>query len=174
MLFRSYCGNLVSSDRGWSRSSPPLQPAIHVCSHCDSPSYFGVGGQVPGVVPGAEIKHLPSGIEALYREARKAVSADAATAAVLACRKLLMHVAVEQGAEAGSSFVAYVDFLADKGFVPPNGRGWVDHIRLKSNEANHEIVLMSSEEATDLIAFAEMLLKFIYEFPNRVPKAKSP
>jgi len=85
-----------------------------------------------------------------------------------------MHVAVEQGAEAGSSFVAYVDFLADKGFVPPNGRGWVDHIRLKSNEANHEIVLMSSEEATDLIAFAEMLLKFIYEFPNRVPKAKSP
>jgi hypothetical protein len=54
--------------------------------------------------------------------------------------------------------------------VPPNGRGWVDHIRTKGNEANHEIVLMSAEDALELISFSEMLLKFIYEFPSRVPK----
>jgi hypothetical protein len=83
-----------------------------------------------------------------------------------------MHIAVEQGARAGDSFLAYVTYLADKGFVPPNGRGWVDHIRAKGNEANHEIVLMSPDDASELIAFAEMLLKFIYEFPNRVPKPK--
>jgi hypothetical protein len=54
--------------------------------------------------------------------------------------------------------------------VPPNGEEWVDHIRQKGNEANHEIVLMSSEDAKDLITFIEMLLKFIYEFPNKIKK----
>ena len=45
----------------------------------------------------------------------------------------------------------------------------VDHIRKKGNEANHEIVLMEKEDAEDLLVFSEMLLKFIYEFPKRVP-----
>jgi hypothetical protein len=41
------------------------------------------------------------------------------------------------------------------------------------NEAPHEIKLMTDAQATDLVSFAEMLLKFIYEFPNRVP-ARAP
>ena len=52
---------------------------------------------------------------------------------------------------------------------PPNGKGWVDHIRKKGNEAAHEIVLMTKADADELIVFSEMLLKFVYEFPNRVP-----
>ena len=81
-----------------------------------------------------------------------------------------MSIAVAQGADPNKPFVAYVEYLADKGYVPPNGRGWVDHIRKKGNEANHEIVVMTQPDAEDLISFSEMLLKFIYEFPSRVPK----
>lgn len=81
-----------------------------------------------------------------------------------------MHIAVAQGAKEGESFLGYVTYLADKGFVPPNGRGWVDHIRAKGNEANHEIKLMTPEDSAELVGFVEMLLKFIYEFPNRIPK----
>lgn len=84
-----------------------------------------------------------------------------------------MNIAVAQDAKEGASFISYVTYLADKGFVPPNGRGWVDHIRDKGNEANHEIKLMAQQDAEELISFLEMLLKFIYEFPNRVP-AKHP
>ena len=62
-----------------------------------------------------------------------------------------------------------VEYLAANGFVPPNGRGWVDHIRKKGNEATHEIVFMTDKDAQELLAFSEMLLKFIYEFPSRVP-----
>ena len=36
-------------------------------------------------------------------------------------------------------------------------------------EATHEIVLMGQADAQELLSFLEMLLKFIYEFPNRVP-----
>jgi Domain of unknown function (DUF4145) len=65
--------------------------------------------------------------------------------------------------------VAYVEYLAGRGYVPPNGKTWVDHIRKKGNEATHEINIMKQQDAQDLLIFAEMLLKFIYEFPKKVP-----
>jgi len=81
-----------------------------------------------------------------------------------------MNIAVAQGADPGKSFVEYVEYLASYGYVPPKGKGWVDHIRKKGNEANHEIAVMSRPDAEELISFTEMLLKFIFEFPSRVPK----
>jgi hypothetical protein len=77
-----------------------------------------------------------------------------------------MHLAVEKGAQHGQSFADYVTYLADQGYVPPDGRAWVDHIRKKGNDANHEIALMTKEEAEELISFLEMLLKFMFEFPR--------
>ena len=165
-----YCGNLVSSNQGWFTNNDP-QEYIYVCPHCTRPTYFGDFNQVPGVGPGNDVGHLPQEISALYKEARQCVAAGAPTAAVLSARKLLMHIAVAQGAQPGANFLAYVEYLANSGYVPPNGKGWVDHIRKKGNEANHEIKLMIPDDATELISFAEMLLKFIYEFPNRVPTA---
>ena len=49
-----------------------------------------------------------------------------------------------------------------------NGR--VDEIRQTGNEANHEIVIMTAEQANDLLSFSTMLLKLVYEFPSRLPK----
>ena len=76
-----------------------------------------------------------------------------------------MHVAVAKGAKAGKTFIEYVEFLSTNNYVPPEAKGWVDHNRKKGNEANHEIMIMSEEEAKDLIIFSEMLLKLVYEFP---------
>jgi hypothetical protein len=90
------------------------------------------------------------------------------TSAVLTCRKLLMHIAVAKGAAPGKSFMEYVEYLDQKNYIPPDGKGWVDYIRKKGNEANHEIKIMSVADASDLITFLEMLLKFVYEFPAKV------
>lgn len=166
-----YCGNVVASTSGYFTNKSTTD-RIFICPHCDKPTYFG-DRQVPGVAPGVEVANLPSDIQALYKEARNCVAIGSYTSAVLTCRKLLMNIAVSQKAEPGRSFVSYVEHLASSGFVPPNGKGWVDHIRTKGNEANHEIVLMGKEAAEELISFSEMLLKFIYEFPARVPKPKS-
>jgi hypothetical protein len=70
---------------------------------------------------------------------------------------MLMHIAVEKSAKEGLSFLEYVNFLSDKGYVPPDGRHWVDHIRKKGNEATHEIVLMNATDARELLTFVEML-----------------
>jgi hypothetical protein len=126
------------------------------------------GKQHPGAQFGHVVESLPPDVAALYGDARASMSAGAFTPAVLTCRKVLMHLAVEKGAPTGKSFLEYVEYLAQKGYVPPNGRGWVDHIRTKGNEANHEIKVMGEAEAKDLITFTEMLLRFDYEFPAKV------
>jgi hypothetical protein len=163
-----YCGFNVANDRGYHHNNAAFR--IYVCPNCDKPTYFDGSSQVPGVVPGNEVAHLPPELERLYAEARNCCGARAFTASVLASRKMLMNIAVKQGAQEGLKFIEYVDFLAANGFIPPHGKGWVDHIRKKGNEATHEIALMGQSEAEELIAFTEMLLKFIYEFPARVPK----
>ena len=163
-----HCGFTVASDKGypWQNSLRKLL----ICPNCDRPAYFEEGlGQIPGQAPGNEVAHLPQNLEKLYREARLCCSVSAYTASVLASRKLLMNISVQQGAKEGLKFIEYVEYLATKGYIPPNGKGWVDHIRKKGNEATHEIALMDSGDAEELIAFSEMLLKFVYEFPSRVP-----
>lgn len=114
---------------------------------------------------------LPDDVAALYREARRCVAAGSHTAAVLVCRKILMHLAVEKGARQGDDFVAYVQHLADHGYIPPNSRGWVDHIRARGNEANHKINIMQQSDAVSILDLVEMLLKIIYEFPKTVPSS---
>ena len=118
---------------------------------------------------GNDVRHLPSEIEPIWTEIRAYTSYGAFTAAVLVGRKLLMHIAVEQGASAGLNFIEYVDFLVDNHYAPPKSKSWVDKIRTQGNEATHEIVLKKRDDADDILTFLEMLLKFIYEFPGRIP-----
>jgi Domain of unknown function (DUF4145) len=168
-----YCGLNVGPDKGtFTERSPDTKRFVYFCSNCGQPTYFdALGRQYPGARFGDDVAHLPQDVRQLYEEARSCMSSQAFTPAVLACRKILMNVTVALGANPGEPFVNYVQFLADNGYVPPKGKHWVDHIRKKSNEANHEITLMKKEDAEQLITFVEMMLKFIYELPAAVPVA---
>lgn len=133
------------------------------------------GSQIPGVRFGNEVADISDeSVKKLYEEARSAMQSSSYTAVVLACRKLLMHIAVSKGAKPGERFVEYVNFLAAQNYIPPDARDWVDHIRERGNEANHEIVIMGREEAEELVTFTEMLLKLIFEFPAAIKKRKRP
>ena len=162
-----FCDSLVGSAKGWKSSA---EDVIRICTHCDKPSYFGRKSRFPGAAAGEKVYSLPEPIDDLYEEARRCIQASCPTAAVLICRKVLMHVAVVEGAKSGLSFIAYVEYLAQHNYIPPKARGWVDHIRTKGNEANHEIIQMSDIDARQLITFTGMLLKLVYEFPNRLPQ----
>ena len=84
-----------------------------------------------------------------------------------------MHIGVEKGAAPNQGFAAYVDHLVTANIVPPHFKPWVDHIRKKSNEANHQIVLMDRKDAQDIISFTEMLLRILYEYPGIAAAAGS-
>lgn len=171
-----HCGNDIASNRGYRGKNHSVQYWIRICHYCFRPTFFDTSGfRTPGSPFGQKVEHITDeSVASLYDEARAAMSVSAYTCAVLACRKLLMHIAVAKGAAEGESFVYYVEFLAQKNFVPPDAKPWVDHIRKKGNEANHQINIMKDEEAKELISFCEMLLKLIYEFPARVTKSIPP
>ncbi|HDP99722.1 MAG TPA: DUF4145 domain-containing protein [bacterium] len=96
------------------------------------------------------------------------MSVSGFTSVVLSCRKLLMHIAVSKGANPGENFVSYVQYLSDNHYIPPDAKDWVDHIREKGNEANHEVNIMNKDDAELLLSFIQMLLKVIYEFPSAI------
>ena len=70
----------------------------------------------------------------MYEEARRCTTVEAYTASVLVLRKLLMHIAVEKEAEENKNFYHYVEYLASKGYVPPDGKNWIHKIRQLGNE----------------------------------------
>ncbi len=168
-----YCGSLVGSDRGWDGTSDNggRRGLIRICPQCSGPTYVNEtdNGQVPGVPYGNRVMHLPGDIEKLYEEARSCMAGGAPTAAALCCRKLLMHIAVERKAEEGKSFQHYIDYLDANHYIPAGAKAWVDQIRAKGNEANHEIKINTRAEGEEIVDFTEMLLKVIYEYPSRVP-----
>lgn len=171
-----YCGGSLASARGYSGKIGDKTIAhIYICHSCGNPTFFDDGErtQTPGVPFGHSVQNISDeNIVKLYEEARNCCTTDSYTAAILCCRKLLMNIAVERKATKGKQFAYYVKYLANEGFVPPGGEKWVDHIRKRGNEANHEIALMERDDAKLLLSFTEMLLKFIYEFPEMIPKAK--
>ena len=143
-----------------------------ICHVCKRPTFLDhQGSQHPGAPFGAPVGDVPeASVSQLYEEARRATAAGAYTAAVLCCRMLLMHIVVAKGAAENQTFLAYVEFLANKSYVPPEAAEWIDHIRKRGNEANHEISISPRTDAEDLVAFCEMLLRVIYEFPARAKR----
>jgi DNA-directed RNA polymerase subunit RPC12/RpoP len=135
----AHCGKAVGAVMAWEKLDQ--SSVAVVCPVCDSATVLMGGEQFPGVRFGGQVEGLPGDVSTLYTEARECMGGSAYTAAVLLCRKILMHVAVEAGADGGLKFVQYVQHLWNEHYVPPNAKGWVDHIREKGNEANHEITL---------------------------------
>src|ERR1700752_1629411 len=158
-----YCSDQVASEKGYKLTihgdgSGQQIGALHVCPRCNYPTLFLPSGmQLPGEAVGRDVKHVPADVDALYHEARRSATEGCHTGAVLLCRKILMNLAVGLGATTDLKFIEYVQYLSDKGFVPPGGKHWVDHMRRKGNEATHEIALMGAAESKDLLLFLEML-----------------
>ena len=173
----SYCGNKVGPNMGYRQHSKSGAgfACIYICPSCSLPTFIDTEvGQIPAPRLGRDVDGITdSGVESLYNEARDSTSVGAYTAVVLLCRKILMNIAVHHGAKEGKTFKDYVDYLESERYVPPNGKDWVDIIRLKGNEATHEIALMEKEDAEQILNFVEMLLRFIYEFPAMIKKDDS-
>ncbi len=170
-----FCGTNTTPSKGWHTANGPERAFILICTKCNRPSFVHTFNQevkstTPAARIGRDILGLPEKIDLLYNEARKCTSVGAYTSAVLTCRKILMHIAVEKGADEGIKFIEYVKFLEDNNFIPPDGKEWVDHIRSKANEANHEITILSLTDADDLLTFTEMLLRLVFEFKHRLSK----
>lgn len=151
-VFQSYPGTVV-----W------LQ-----CPHCHEGSVKSSSGVVfPISMAGDDVGHLPDAVKDVYEEARYCLTFRAFTAVELMCRKILMYVAADKGANQGKAFAYYVEHLQTIGYITAPMAGWVDQIRRNANEATHELPSVTEERATNTLYFVTALLRNVYENPGR-------
>lgn len=161
-----HCGaDIVSNDGGESHQNH--QRSIYLCINCHKPTYFEADGtQIPGVLPGKEVKGLPSDVAPLYKEARRCFMITAWTATTMLARKLLMQVAVDKGAPKDKSFVEYIDWIKESDWNTLGLKKGLDRIRKKGNKANHEVSIIPQEEAKESLVLLEVFLRLVYEYPD--------
>lgn len=173
-----YCNRHTSSNKGLSlyenqgSSSQVANYGVYVCTYCKMPTFLWDGIQIPGSKYGNSVMGLSDRLSGLYEEARDSFSVNAYTAVILICRKLLMHIAVDLGAEPGKRFIEYVNYLKDNNFVTTRSDKWVDSIRKSGNESNHEVNIGTREEAELMIKFSEMIIKTNFEYPALMEKTE--
>lgn len=171
-----YCGSVSSSVQGMQLRNRVTtrddyrdeNNGIYICTHCNMPTFLWRDTQVPGNRYGSEVTHLPELLNNVYDEARSSYSSGAYTGVVLLCRKLLMHIAVELGAEENLNFLQYVNYLESNNHITVRSKDWVDSIRKSGNSSTHEIEIATKEEAERMIKFSEMILKTNFEYPAEI------
>ncbi|MHB0943349.1 DUF4145 domain-containing protein [Paenibacillus sp. ALE1] len=159
-----YCGMAVASKQGYASIYESV--FVYFCPLCNLGTTFIGEEQFPPLFYGEKVEHVNNeSVESLYFEARVCAQFGAYTSATMACRKILMNIAVSKGAQEGNSFAYYVQYLEDNRHITSDSREWVDRIRKIGNEANHEINRKSRMDAETLIDFVGMLLKLVFEYP---------
>lgn len=168
-----FCDSAVGSNTGFISVGEGRNSIVMICPACNQPTYFqhGVGPGIPGVKPGPSVSGAGPEVIELYEEARSAASANAFTAAVMVCRKLLMNISVDLGAKPNLKFVQYVNFLAENSFVSPRMKEYTDYLRTLGNDANHEIDHRTKDDAEIAIDFIAAIIRHNYEMPMRLPSS---
>lgn len=166
------CGKNVSSSKTYGATYYSVDYTKHgyigfvyICHKCNAPNIFNKNGY-PIIKPpyGKNIDKLPNEIREAYNEARKCMQVGAYTAASMILRKILMNVAVIEGAKEGNTFKNYIDYLYNEGIIHKKQKGLIDKVREIGNEANHEIKSVSEEDAQYIFKLIEHLLLNNYEF----------
>lgn len=135
-----------------------------LCPNCAEGSVQTSNGLIyPGASFGPIIEGLPEDVEKAYIEARVCISANAFTACEVMCRKILMHIAVEKGANEGDTFASYLTFLENQGYITPPMKKWVGLIRQHENEATHRLASPDRTRVESTLVFTAELLRLVYE-----------
>jgi hypothetical protein len=139
------------------------------CANCLQGAVMNGGVMAPSVKPLRVPKGLPAAEGAVWNEVRECLAVGAATASVMLCRKLLLHIAVTHGLAPKNpkgwapAFKDVVDHLESHGSVTKKMRPWVDRIKNVGNEANHELQPVSADDALDVATFTQQLLTLAFE-----------
>lgn len=167
-----WCDSIISPNKGYFvKSDYPNSPEvgyIYICPNCNQIIlYKSFQNRVfPLCKFGKNINKLPEQVSAIYNEIRECYSIGAFTSIGLLGRKLLMHVAVQEGAEEDKAFLYYVNYLNDNGYVPKKSKHLLEFLRSQGNDANHFVQILQKEEAEKIISFIELILTFIYEYAD--------
>lgn len=165
------CSKEIASEKYYhsSDNAGNFMSYIYICPNCNAPLISDdEDKQIILSLPGIEIEKIPADINIIYNEIRKSMQSNCFNGAIMLMRKLIMHIAVEEGAEEGKKFIEYIDYLCEEGIVPKKSKNKANSVRTLGNSTNHEIEARTKEEAQNCFEFIELLLKVNYEFANEI------
>jgi len=161
------CNNGVASNSGYKTHKESSTKKIFICPHCGAPNIYDINGKTPlSPLPGKDIEKLPENLNEIYNEIRTCMQNNSFTAAIMLMRKIIMNIAVHEGADKNLKFVQYVDYLCDNGIVHKKSKKKAESVKNLGNDANHEIESRTKEEAQNCLEFIELLLMANYEFAD--------
>lgn len=162
------CSEKIASKKAYATyDAGHYHSFIYICHHCNAPIILcDENKEILLPLPGKEISKLPENIKGTYSEIRKCMQSECFNGAIMIMRTLIMHIAVEEGAEEGKKFIEYIDYLYEEGIIPKKSKNKADSVRTLGNSANHKIESRTQEEAQNCFEFIELLLKVNYEFAD--------
>ena len=162
------CGYCGSSTNGFVVANYPTSSIKRqlwlCCTVCEKPAVMTTDGRIFPALPfGPIIQGLPDDVSKAYEEARQCFSVNAFTACELICRKILMHIGVDKGAEEGKTFEFYIDYLESQGYVNLPMKPWVSLIRTHGNLSTHRLSAPDEARSKSTLMFTAELLRLVYE-----------
>lgn len=124
---------------------------------------------------------IPEQLRGGYSEAVRALSATAPRGAVVLLRRTVEGVVRERGSAAAvkalddKSLAAGLKIMAEEGALDGSLSDWATEIRLTANVGAHfdPIEDVSLNEANDLSRLTRELLKYLYEMPAQLQRARA-
>ena len=114
-----------------------------------------------------------------FEEARQCLKVGAYSACEMMCRKMIMYIAVEKGAQERDTLQSYLDHLQAQGYyITAPMKGWTGLITKHGNKATHRLEAPDSQRAESTFMFTVELLRLTYEMESMAqryaPSAPSP
>lgn len=179
-----HCGNqyalVVAAQVDGNFEQRPDLTAWYRCVSCQSGYVREAGVVYPAGRPLRTPLGIPFDEVQVWEETRDCLGVGANTAAVMLCRKLLLHIAVTHGLAPENAkgfapgFAECVEHLRAQELVTTRMMNWVERIRDVGNDANHNLAKITSTQALDVATFTEQLLVLTYELDARMDAAAPP
>jgi Domain of unknown function (DUF4145) len=170
-----HCGHLVSgrvvagyrkkANNGKGKNYSDIM--FILCTSCAKGSvWLSDGTIIPGNSPAEALQGLTPEVNAAWEEARNCFAINAFTGCELLCRKILMSIGVDKGADEGKSFKYYINYIEQQKYITPPMKPWADRIRLNANDTTHKLAPPDRKHCEDTLMFTKQLLVLVYVMEN--------
>lgn len=148
------------------RLRPHPWSAVVSCGQCGMVTAVCQGEQYPPSDDWADDRDVPAHVSRAYEEARECLAAGQHTATAMLCRKMIMNLVVDHGAEEGKKYAEYVVWFAEKGYITAPIKRWVEFIRDCGNKANHRLDAVGKRRAMAAFMLTTELMRRVYELDH--------
>lgn len=114
--------------------------------------------------------HFPEDVGRYWLQAKKSL-VDKNYDAVAVMTRSAIQLALRGHDAKGANLKQEIDYLAEKGLLPPLMQEWAHSLRDLANDSAHPApnqIPTSARDAGDIVKFMDFLFEYLYQLPKRI------